>query len=212
MVAQFTAFQKKGYHVGYSPSVDCPINGVTAFEAMAYCRWLSEQAGIAEEDMCYPPLDGIRPGMELPGNYLSRTGYRLPTEAEWEFACRGGVRASRSFGESEGLLSAYAWTLHNSDDRSWPVGRLKPNGFGLFDMHGNIGELCHGDRAAAPASLALTIQAGQGFPRRGGDFGDARQNVRSARRHMLPADAQWGNTGFRIARTMPSKGRQPSTP
>ena len=89
--------------------------------------------------------------MQLPADYLRR-GYRLPTEAEWEFAARAGTTTSRFFGSSAELLVDYAWFSRNpprtKDDpvdpndpqRTSPVGRLKPNDFGLFDVHGNVRE------------------------------------------------------------------------
>ncbi len=71
-------------------------------------------------------------------NYLSLTGYRLPTEAEMEYACRAGAVTSRYYGETEELLAKYGWYLQNSKERTWPVGSKKPNDLGLFDMHGNV--------------------------------------------------------------------------
>jgi formylglycine-generating enzyme required for sulfatase activity len=119
-----------------------PANNITWFDAAACCRWISEQEGLPEDQMCYPPIAKIGPGIRLPDDWRGLLGYRLPTEAEWEYACRGGVQASRYMGDGKKLLSRYAWFIENSDDHAWPVGRLKPNSFGLFDMQGNVTERC----------------------------------------------------------------------
>jgi len=120
---------------------NCPQILMTWFEAAQYCNWLSQKEGIAAEEWCYPALEQIKEGMSLPSNYLHRTGYRLPTEAEWEYACRAGAYTARFFGSSEDLLPEYAWyTGTTFNERPWPVGELKPNDFGLFDIYGNVWE------------------------------------------------------------------------
>src|SRR5262245_41180495 len=84
-------------------------------------------------------------GMELPGDFLERTGYRLPTEGEWGYACRAGAVSSRPYGRSEGRLASYAWFLTNSSQTATmhPAGGLKPNDLGLFDILGNAYEWCN---------------------------------------------------------------------
>ena len=128
----------------YVKTNDSPQVAMTWYEAAAYCNWLSEQEGIDEKQWCYEPNEKgeYGPGMKAKDNYLKLSGYRLPTEAEWEYACRAGTVTSRYYGLTETLLEKYAWYEPNSQDRTWPVGSLKPNDFGLFDMHGNAWEWC----------------------------------------------------------------------
>jgi serine/threonine protein kinase/formylglycine-generating enzyme required for sulfatase activity len=82
------------------------------------------------------------PGMELAPNYLRRSGYRLPTEAEFEYATRAGAAGCRYFGETDTVLEKYAWYAKNSQERAWPIGSKKPNDLGLFDVHGNVNNWC----------------------------------------------------------------------
>src|SRR5205823_4581112 len=138
------------YSRKYSPSPDAPATNVTWYEAAAYCRWLSEKEGIPEDQMCYPPVDQIKKGMTLPADYLSRRGYRLPTEAEWEYACRAGAVTRRVYGDADELLDHFAWYLSNARDRVWPVGLKKPNDFGLFDVYGNVWECCQDPWSGEP--------------------------------------------------------------
>ena len=81
--------------------------------------------------------------MTIPADALKRKGYRLPTEAEWEYACRAGAITSRYYGRSLDLLGKYSWFQANSRGRTWPCGERIPNDLGLFDMLGNQFEWCH---------------------------------------------------------------------
>ena len=125
----------------HHPEPACAIGGVTWLEAAKYCNWLSEQEGVPREQWCY---ETIPPGevSKLRANYLSLEGYRLPSEAEWECVCRAGAVTSRFFGETVDLLGKYAWNHSNSRDHTWPGGTLKPNDWGLFDVHGNVWNWC----------------------------------------------------------------------
>jgi formylglycine-generating enzyme required for sulfatase activity len=194
----------------YTPTEDCPALAVTWFQAAEYCNWLSDQEGIPEEQWCYQPNadSQFAPGMCLTSDCLARTGYRLPTEAEWEFACRAGTVTSRYYGWGEDLLGKYAWYLGNASNQARPVGRLKPNAFGLFDMLGNVWEWCHNRWEAYPEGPADDTHEEEtvGIDARilrGGSFFLAYQDVRSD--HRLGHNPTDGRTsfGFRVARTVP---------
>ncbi len=113
---------------------------VTWYDAVRYCRWLTEQEGLPESQQCYPK--DVGPNMKVPDDFLERRGYRLPTEAEWESSCRAGTSTRRFFGDDDSALSDYDWFNKNSDDHLWPVGLKKPNPLGLFDLYGNCCEWC----------------------------------------------------------------------
>ena len=190
---------------------DCPQVMMTWFEAAQYCNWLSRQEGIPEEEWCYPSLDQIKEGMQLPKDYLHRTGYRLPTEVEWEYASRAGATTSRFFGFAEELLREYAWyTANTFNERPWPVGQLKPNDFGLFDVYGNVWEwvgnwykreLTDRVREDREDSI-LIVSKDYERPRRGGSYTYSADFLRSAYRNRYIPDERRDSVGFRIARTI----------
>jgi formylglycine-generating enzyme required for sulfatase activity len=194
---------------------DCPQILMTWFEAAQYCNWLSEQEGIPKEEWCYPTLPEIKEGMRLPDNYLERSGYRLPTEAEYEYASRSGSSTSRFFGGSEELLREYSWYTGNTfNEKPWPGGQLKPNDFGLFDVYGNVWEWGQNwVRYYLPASKdsvwtdskdsSLIVSKDYKRPRKGGSYTYGAEYLRSAARNegYIP-DERRDSVGFRIVRTM----------
>ena len=195
----------------FSPEGNSPQTSVTWYEAASYCNWLSAQDEIPPDQWCYLPNDDsvLAEGMAIAPDYLTRRGYRLPTEAEWEFACRAGTVTSRYFGDLPELLSHYAAFQENAQDRTLPVGSLRPNEWGLFDMHGNVAEWCQ-DAFEESAQVATGTDGNAGVVRerdarvlRGGSFQDARAQIRSAARAKSRPGNRHDSGGFRVCRSFP---------
>jgi formylglycine-generating enzyme required for sulfatase activity len=223
-VAQFSEFRSSHPKLNYgntgtafSPKWDGPVNNVSWYDAAQYCRWLSEKEGVPEDQMCYPPMgeiekckNGATP-IKPPAGYLARTGYRLPTEAEWEYACRAGAVSSRYYGRSEALLGRYSWYVKNSNDRAWSVGQKRPNDLGLFDMHGNTLQWCQQTYGDYPVVKGMSpaeddednnyILGERRLAVRGGSFNHRSSHVRAAFRGYDFPTHRHTNLGLRVART-----------
>jgi formylglycine-generating enzyme required for sulfatase activity len=161
---------------GFSQDLTRPVENVTWFDAMEYCTALTQRERAA-------------------GRIATNSVYRLPTEAEWEYACRGWTSTRFSYGDDPGYtnLTGYAWYYDNSGGETHPVGQKLPNVWGLHDMHGNVWEWCqdwYGDYSGGIAVDPHGPAAASGADRviRGGDcgywFGDARY-CRSASRNDI---------------------------
>jgi formylglycine-generating enzyme required for sulfatase activity len=149
-------------------------------------------------------------GMRLARNYLQRQGYRLPQDAEMEYATRAGAVTARYFGETDELLPKYAWYNKNSQEKTWPVGSMKPNDLGLFDVRGHVYTWCQdrykdypeGNKAIDDIEDDLKVTDTDSRVLRGGSFISPASFVRSANRtDQVPA---FFNTivSFRPARTL----------
>jgi serine/threonine protein kinase/formylglycine-generating enzyme required for sulfatase activity len=206
-VEQFEDFFPDYPHLNtrYSPSRDCPITAMTWYRAAEYCNWLSKRENIEESEWCYVSSDDE---MVAVPDYLSRTGYRLATEAEWEYACRAGTTTAFSWGSDPAPAARYAWLVENSAGLHWPVGSRCPNLFGMFDTHGNVSEWVQdaynkvrfdGPDSVPPGSIAEDTERGQ----RGSNSAEFADTARSANR--TPTMARAGiskHIGFRVARTV----------
>ncbi len=131
--------------------------------------------------------------------------YRLPTEAEWEYACRAGTTTRFSFGDDESRMGEYAWYVGNSRDRTHPVAQKEPNSWGLYDMHGNVREWCQDRYGDYPLSSVIDPKGpsgGSGRVYRGGSWRyEPRRRVRSAYRNWYNPDFRYIDLGFRLLRT-----------
>jgi formylglycine-generating enzyme required for sulfatase activity len=199
----------------FTPTGDSPQVAVSWYDAARYCNWLSLRDGIPRNQWVYP--DELRNGMRLPPDYLRRTGYRLPTEAEWEFAARAGTTTSRYFGDVESLLPQHGWFDGNTRrERARPGAQLLPNAWGLFDVYGNVWEWTFDRRRPYPDGRGvtddvedelLTVSDDVARTRRGGSFAYDALTARSAHRGettYFPMQTR-DNVGFRVARTLPGR-------
>ncbi len=138
--------------------------------------------------------------------YARWAGKRLPTEAEWEYACRAGSATKYSFGNDEGRLGEYAWYYSNSGRKTHPVGQKKQNAWGLYDMHGNVWEWCSDwyDKdyySNSPSRNPKGPTNGQYRVLRGGSWNNNANNARAANRNNNTPTNTNNNNGFRCART-----------
>ncbi|PYI88972.1 MAG: formylglycine-generating enzyme family protein [Verrucomicrobia bacterium] len=160
-----------------------PVEKLSYFDAAAYCSAMTQR----EHD-----IGRLPPGWE----------YRLPTEAEWEYACRAGTTNLFSFGDSATNADQYAWTLENSESITHPIGQKRPNPWGLYDMHGNVWEWCSDWFAPYPAGH-VTDPGGPAQGKfkvfRGGGWNNAIEFARSANRFMMSPSNGIYFVGFRMA-------------
>jgi formylglycine-generating enzyme required for sulfatase activity len=196
-------------------TAELPQTAVTWYEAAAYCNWLSKMGNLPEEEWCYETNEAgqYASGMKLRPDFLNRRGYRLPTEAEWEYACRAGATTYYAFGDDHSCLPHYAVNSPEAAGRPGHVATRMPNDFGLFDMHGNVAEWCQ-DRQTTPGKIEdVSSTAGPDYQSpigdtdrmlmRGGSFFDSAKAVGCAARDRDLPGRRRITTGFRVARSFP---------
>jgi formylglycine-generating enzyme required for sulfatase activity len=164
-----------------------PVINVSWEDAQKYCKWLNKKLEIKED---------------------SKYRYRLPTEAEWEYACRAGTMTKWSFGDDEEELGNYAWYNKNSDSKTYEVGEKLSNPWGLHDMHGNVWEWCQDDWVD---NYDETPRDGTAYKKskdsnkvlRGGSCVSYSGLARSTLRFRNDPSDRDGLVGFRLLRTLP---------
>jgi formylglycine-generating enzyme required for sulfatase activity len=166
--------------LGFPRTENDPVVHVSWNDAISFCQWLSKRDGAIE--------------------------FGLPTEAQWEFACRAGTTTPWYEGESNAQLAEYGWFDANSVAQLHPVGQLRPNAFGLYDMHGNVWEWCRDWYAAdyyghSPRDNPTGLPNGLGRVQRGGDWVYGRECCRSAYRQFGATSDRSISLGFRLAAT-----------
>jgi formylglycine-generating enzyme required for sulfatase activity len=169
-----------------------PANYVSWFEAIDFCNALSEFQGLPP---CYQ-RDGESVTWNREGN-----GYRLASEAEWEYACRAGTDSRWFCGDDPQALADYAW--FDKAEGPYPVAQKMPNPWDIDDMAGNVWEWCwdwYGPYAKAPQNNPTGPQEGNYRSLRGGSFDDPAESLRSARRFRYWPDLRYWYYGFRCVR------------
>ncbi len=180
---------------------DRPVNQVSWEDAAEFCNQLSKLHRLQPAYL----LEGDQP----PQWQRDADGFRLPSEAEWEYACRAGTETPWSFGDNSEKLGKYAWYTDNSDNAPQPVGTKKPNPWALYDMHGNVWEWVwdwYGEYSAEAREDPSGPDEGKSRVLRGGSFFDPAQLLRSAIRFRGGPEFRDWLIGFRCVR---SPRRQP---
>ena len=157
------------YYKKMDLSDNAPIIGVSWYDAVAYAKWISEKTS---------------------------KNYRLPSEEEWEYACRGGKTAKWSFGFDEKKLTKYAWYRENSDNKTHAVGKKLPNPWGLYDMHGLVWEWCEEWYDNKDIKVL-----------RGGSWSSSASDTQSDYRSKINPAGRSLKWGFRLLRVIKGKGK-----
>jgi len=199
--AQYEALM--GSNPSHFKGADLPVEQVNWYDAVEFCNELSRRKGL---DPCYSGS-----GTSIVCDFTAN-GYRLPTEAEWEYACRAGTESDFHTGDMtspwgfDPALDRAGWYGGNSGSFTHPVGEKEPNAFGLYDMHGNVWEWCWDWYSVwyyeySPAENPRGSASGNYRVFRGGSWDVHARSCRSAYRGSYKPDIRDGSIGFRFVRT-----------
>jgi len=193
-----------------------PVENVNWYHAIAFCNRLSILQGLAPaygvEGVSSADADAwLHSRVPLKDSVVWNTvtadwnaaGYRLPTEAEWEYAARAGTATQWSFGNTEDFIRDYAWCSGNSEKKTHQVGLKKPNAWGLYDVHGNVSEWCwdrYGEYTVNAETDPRGAVSGGYRVNRGGSWYGPLEFARSARRNYSYPDQRFNSLGFRVMR------------
>ena len=193
------------------------VGTMSWYDAVELCRALTSAIGGTEEDQAYPspkhldadayPRDATPGAGGAPRDWpvrAERAGFRLPTEAEWEVACRAGTRSSYGFGSDPELVARYGWVQREGSGRVQPSKQLRPNPRGLFDMHGNVWEHCHDWYTLGDLPPSVRDKPARYYTRvfRGGSCIDTPAASRSAFRNSAPPSTRGIVLGLRPVLTI----------
>ncbi|MCK5197300.1 MAG: formylglycine-generating enzyme family protein [Spirochaetales bacterium] len=171
-----------------------PVNKVSWNEAVEYCNKLSRKEGLT------PVYSGSGDNIKM---NINANGYRLPTEAEWEYAAMGGTSTSSATYAGSNNIGSVAWYTDNSRGKTHPVGGKQANELGLYDMSGNVWEWCwdwYGGYSGGSQSDPTGKSSGSSRVHRGGGWSLYASICRSANRDSFSPSFRFSNLGFRLVR------------